>query len=144
MNEIKRRKEISNLRKELRNLKQKYEYASKKSDVYYKAVRNLDKEMFELQDKISKLQHKFRKGDFVLLKNGGANSDGLTFSVAQIRKLIGAKQYEVFEYFPNGRVGTTPKIDESRIVCPIQSIFGLAEFEVIIIKKSNSECEMNG
>ena len=137
--DIKNRKKISVLRKELQPIKKRLKYAETKRHEFYEIANKLNNVIQEKEKEIRKLQHKYYKGDIVLLKQEYSNSDKLSFSVAEIRKLIGAKKYKVFEYFPNGRVGTTPIISEDRIVCPIQSILGLAKYEVIIKEREELE-----
>jgi len=119
---------IRELRLEKRKLVKSQKYYGDKLDNYRRKYYEFDAKAIKAKNEIAMLMHKYSKGDWVVTTNEFA--DGTEeFAIAQIRKLIGSKMYEVFEYFMGGGCGTAPTIHEDRIVCKVSSINAFFELK---------------
>jgi hypothetical protein len=121
-------KRLKELKKERTKLSKIEKYYDEKSNKYSSLSYAQNDKIIKINNEIEKLSHKYSKGDLVIIRAGF--SDGTDyFSIAQITKLVGAKRYDVFEYFPNGRLGTHQKFLEDKIVCTAKQLFYFFEIK---------------
>ena len=104
--------------KQYQKLKLKYK---KELEEYNKIQKEIDKlrkqqpNLYEIENKLMQLTHKYIVGDYVVLK---------TKEIAQIERLIGRKHYNMFVACPGlkGGLGTREKIHEDQILCHVMDL----------------------